>query len=439
LTSALCLDFGTSSIRAVRRMPSGKLKPLDIGRVARSQLDDASIRSEIHIDEHGKYVRFGERALIERQNSPNPLLFEASPKLWLKEPHKLHLPAANGLSLTRENLLAGLLANAFGACIKSTNTGAATVSKGTVSKMDVRVAHPVWPGDIESESNAAIRRICAQAMRMAFVRDWATVTVAALFEQTRIPGPSGESPVDVVEPVAAAVELLPAIENARRVCAVIDIGAGTTDIGLFQAVSPDSASTVRGKLYPLGGAVSVFKAGNVIDDIVLDVLKSRASRTDPTAIAGVKSRIRQVKETLFRDGFVQEMGVDVRLDDIQSHPEAKSMAREIREEFAAAVARSGEEILRLMMARTHSVTRLELVMAGGGAAIEFIRNAIEKPLMVDGKELPVKILLAEAERGVDLFGAGRDRMAVALGGARVEYDELIHRMPKLDRISMGRL
>ena len=420
-------------------MPSGKLKPLDIGRVTRSQLDDASIRSEIHVDEQGKYVRYGERAIIERQKSSNFILFESSPKLWLKEPHKLGLPAAPGLSLTREQLLAGLLANAFGACIKSTNTGTATLSRRTISMMDVRVAHPVWPADIESESNTAIRRICTQALKMAFERDWATVTVTALQEQTRIPGPAVEALVDVVEPVAAAVELLPSTENARRVCAVIDVGAGTTDIGLFQAVSPDSASTVRGKLYPLGGAVSVFKAGNVIDAIVLDVLQSRARRTDTIALDDVRSRIRQVKETLFRDGFVQEMGVDLQLDDIQSHPEAKSMAREIRSEFAMAVERSGNVIFDLMMARTHYVSRLELVMAGGGAAIEFIRKAIEIPLTVSGKELQVRILIAEAEPGIKLFGAGRDRMAVALGGARPEYDELIHRMPTLNRVSMGPL
>ena len=39
MSGALCIDFGTSSIRAVRRLPGGKLKPLDIGRVTRSKLD----------------------------------------------------------------------------------------------------------------------------------------------------------------------------------------------------------------------------------------------------------------------------------------------------------------------------------------------------------------------------------------------------------------
>ena len=75
----------------------------------------------------------------------------------------------------------------------------------------------------------------------------------------------------------------------------------------------------------------------------------------------------------------------------------------------------------------------------GGAAIEFIRKALAVPLTVEGKELPVTIQLTAAEPGIDLLGAGRDRMAVALGGARSAYDELIHRMPRLDRISIGPL
>src|ERR1035437_1818913 len=119
MSGVLCIDFGTSSIRAVRRMPNGKVKPLDIGRVAGSRLDDASIRSEIHIDEHGRYVRFGERAITARLASPNFLLYEPSPKLWLKDPRSLEERAVPELALTRENLLAGLFANALHACISA--------------------------------------------------------------------------------------------------------------------------------------------------------------------------------------------------------------------------------------------------------------------------------------------------------------------------------
>lgn len=432
MSGVLCIDFGTSSIRAVRRMPSGKLKPLDIGRVAKSRLDEASIRSEIHIDEQGRYVRYGERAITARQESPNALLYEPSPKLWLREPQLLKQFAAPGVNLTRENLLAGMLANALHACAKAMDIGEATFKQ-----IEIRIAHPVWPSDVATEADAAIARISSQAQRMVFDREWATITVAQLEEHTRTPGTSTHSRVDVVEPVAAAVELLPSAENVRRVCVVVDVGAGTTDIGLFQAVAPDSASTVRGKLYPLGEPVSVFKAGNVVDEIVLNVLQAKAVRIDPVALQDVRARIRQVKETLFKDGFIQELGVKVNLDDVQNHEAAKQMAKEIRAALEGVVEKSSYTILGYMNALRHSVSELEIVMAGGGASIEFVRNVVGKPFSVDRRYLPARITETDADAELDLFGAGRERMAVALGGARSQYDDLIHKQVPIRRISHG--
>jgi molecular chaperone HscA len=415
-------------------MPNGRLRPLDIGRVAKSRLDDASIRSEIHIDEQGKYVRYGERAITAKLESLNSLLYEPSPKLWLRDPDRLGLMAAPGLNLTRENLLAGLIANALHACVRVMDIGEATLRQ-----IDIRIAHPVWPANVAKDANAAIARICAQAQRMVFDREWATVTVTQLESHTRTPGTATKSPADVVEPIAAAVELLPSAENVRRVCAVIDVGAGTTDIGLFQAVAPDSASMVRGKLYPLGEPVSVFKAGNVVDEIVLEMLRSRATRPESAAFEDVKARIRQVKETLFHDGFVQELGVTIRLEDLRVHPDVKLMAREIRNALEATVQKSCKEIVRYMDARTHYISKLEVVMAGGGANIDFIRKVVEKPFVLDGKTLKVSINSSEIDEELDFYGAGRERMAVAMGGARSEYDLLIHQMAPQTRISRGPL
>lgn len=434
MSGVLCIDFGTSSIRAVRRMPNGNLKPLDIGRIARSQLDDASIRSEIHIDALGRYVRFGERAIKARADSPNALLYESSPKLWLRDPDRLKQPAAPGLNLTRENLLAGLLANALHGCVTAMSIGDATLRQ-----IEVRIAHPVWPDEVSAKANAALERLSAQAQKMVFDREWATVTVSQLEAHTQTAGAAVRVPVDLLEPVAAAVELLPSAENARRVCAVVDVGAGTTDIGLFQAVAPDSASSVRGKLYPLGEPVSVFKAGNVVDEIVLNLMISKARRPSQVEVQDLQSRVRQVKETLFEQGFVQELGVTVSLDELRSHADAKLMAREIRSALETVVQRNRGPIIGFMDARTHYVTTLELVMAGGGANIDFIRKALEKPLVLDGKQLQVEITESQPERGLNFFGAGRGRMAVALGGAREEYDQLIHQMAPVRRFVTGRL
>jgi hypothetical protein len=432
MSGALCIDFGTSSIRAVRRLPSGRLKVLDIGRVTKSRLDDASIRSEIYVDEQGRSVRYGERAVVARKDAGIPILYEASPKLWLREPGRLADAAAAGLDLSREELLIGLLAYAVRAAAEADGIGAETLKR-----LDLRIAHPVWPPQVKAAADAALIRLCYQARKIALDREWGTLTTGTLREYARSKVSTRTSDADVIEPVAAAVELLPNEDNIVKICAVVDVGAGTTDIGLFLSLVPDSVSPVRSKLYQLGQAVSVFKAGNQIDAIVLKLIETRAGKPSQLAIADVRARIRGIKETLFTDGFVQELGTDVQLVDVQSHPEAKSMAREIRAELEKSISANAPTISSWMNRRTHSIGRLDLVMAGGGGAIEFLRKEIEKSVEIDGKRLQVKVSIPEARLGVNTFGASRARMAVALGGASPNYDTLQHEQPSMKTIRRG--
>lgn len=432
MSGALCIDFGTSSIRAVRRLPSGKLKTLDIGRVTRSKLDDASIRSEIHVDENRRYIRYGERAVIARNEGGTPSLYESSPKLWLKEPGRLGEAAAPGLGVTREQLLSGLLAYAVRAAADADGIG-----ETTLKSVDIRISHPVWPESVKASANAALARICAQARQMAFQHEWGTVTVKTLLEHLQDAALPRPIAVDVVEPVAAAVELLPTEENLVRMCVVVDVGAGTTDIGLFLSLVPDDASSIRSKLYPTGQPVSVFKAGNVVDNIVLQLLEARASKPSATALADVRARIRGIKETLFTDGFIQELGCDVHLKDLQSHPEAKAMAAEIRTELLKLVRDNAAEIAMWLDKPVHSVRRLDVVMAGGGGSIDFVVKAIDKPVPVDHRTIQVKLTIPGDRAGINTFGATRGRMAVALGGAGDEYDNLMHEQPKLTTIRRG--
>lgn len=434
MTGALCIDFGTSSIRAVRRQPSGKLKALDIGRVTKSKLDDASIRSEIHVDENRRYVRFGERAFVARKDTGTPALYEASPKLWLKDPGRLDDEAAPGLGVTREQLLSGLLAYALRAAADADEIG-----ESTLKSVDIRIAHPAWPTQVKTAANAALARICAQARHMAFQREWGTVTVASLLEHVQTPAAPRPAAVDVVEPVAAAAELLPNEENLVRMCAVVDVGAGTTDIGLFLSLVPDGASKVRSKLYRTGDPVSVFKAGNVVDEIVLKLLEARAKKPSAVALADVRARIRGIKETLFRDGSIQELGCDVHLKDLRAHPEAKAMAAEIRAELLRLVQANAKTITTWLDKPVHSISHLDVVMAGGGGSIDFVLRAIDAPIPINQKTLQVKLTIPGERTGVNTFGASRGRMAVALGGASDDYDALMHEQPTLTKIRRGSL
>lgn len=421
MSGVLCIDFGTSSIRVVRRLSSRKLKTLDIGRVTRSKLDDASIRSEIHVDEKLRYIRYGEQAVLACNNTGMPALYESSPKLWLTDLERLNKPAVRGLNVTREQLLAGLLAYAIRAA-----ADADEVDEKTFNSFDIRIAHPVWPALAKAAANAALARICSQARQMAFLRDWGTVTVASLLAHMQQPETPHFAVIDVVEPVAAAAELLPSEENLVRMCAVIDVGAGTTDIALFLSLVPDSDSQVRSKLYKVGQPVSVFKAGNVVDSIVLRLLKSRAKNPTAIALADVRARIRGIKETLFKNGFIQELGCDVHLKDLLKHSEAKSMADDIRGEFVQLVHDNAKEIASWLDKPVHSVSRLDVVMAGGGGSVDFIVKALNKPVPIGHRTVQVKLTIPGERAGFNMFGASRSRMAVALGGASIDYDTLIH-------------
>jgi len=434
MSGALCIDFGTSSIRAVRRQPGGRLKTLAIGRVTKSRLDDASIRSEIHVDERRRYVRYGERAFVARKDVSTPAIYEASPKLWLKEPGRLGEEAAPGLGMTREQLLSGLMAYAVRAAADADEIG-----ESTLKGIDIRIAHPVWPAQVKTAANAALARITAQARQMAFQREWGTVAVPSLLEHVKVPGVSRQAAVDVVEPVAAAAELLPSEENLVRMCAVVDVGAGTTDIGLFLSLVPDGSSRVRSKLYRTGQPVSIFKAGNVVDAIVLKLLETRAENPSAIALADVRARIRGIKETLFRDGLIQELGCDVHLKDLRSHPEAKAMADEIRTELMRLVQDNAKTITGWLNKPVHTISRLDVVMAGGGSTIDFVRAAIDKPIRIDQMMLPVKVTIPEGRPGINMFGATRGRLAVALGGASDEYDALVHEQPAVTTIRRGSL
>jgi hypothetical protein len=124
---------------------------------------------------------------------------------------------------------------------------------------------------------------------------------------------------------------------------------------------------------------------------------------------------------------------------MQSHPEAKSMARAVRAEIERSVQANAATITHWLNRPTHSISRLDLVMAGGGATIEFLRKAIERPVEIDGKRLQVKVTNPEGRVGVNTFGASRGRMAVALGGASLDYDALQHEQPPVTTIRKGSL
>ena len=115
------------------------------------------------------------------------------------------------------------------------------------------------------------------------------------------------------------------------------------------------------------------------------------------------------------------------------------MAAEIRAEFLKLVQDNATEIAQWLDKPVHSVSRLDVVMAGGGGSIDFVVKAIDRPVTIGHRTVQVKLTIPGERAGINTFGASRGRMAVALGGASSDYDTLMHEQPTLTKISRGPL
>ena len=76
---------------------------------------------------------------------------------------------------------------------------------------------------------------------------------------------------------------------------------------------------------------------------------------------------------------------------------------------------------------------ITVVMAGGGAEIQFLRESVGKPLMLSGRGFTFS-LFKPVQPKINLHGAGYERMAVGLGGAKEEYEKVVYKHAKLLRI-----
>jgi hypothetical protein len=423
MAGVICIDFGTSSIRAAwQRGNRGGPEALPVGRACKSRLDDDSIRSDIHIDVAEGIVSFGERGWSAGQGArAKDDFLESSPKLWLTRPSELAERPVPSLAVSRRDLLTWLIAFAIDA---SCRAGRST--KKDLRDTEVRVAHPVWPLDVGGEANRELEhvaRVAKQVFLSGPVKE--QVHVKDLGSRVRDVASESASAVDVVEPIAAALTLLPWDDNVRRLCAIVDIGAGTTDVGLFHVVAPDQRTRAPSKLIPIGRPVSVYKAGNFLDELVMKLLleggPGRPGRS--TGVEEVQRRIRQVKEALFKDGVIRELGVRLELNRLAEHQSTKTMTREIRNALVDLVSENASTVFELMGARTHRAQGLEIVLAGGGAGIPFIRKQMAKSISVGGAT--VNVILEPQARSRRTDGANPERLAVALGGANEVYATLV--------------
>lgn len=421
MTAAICIDFGTSSIRAAFRDANDGLHVIPLGKLANERrLDGASLMSEISVDRRNGSLALGEKAFMLSRGNSRDVYFKSSAKLWLKDPGMLSQIEVPEFGLTREHLLVGLLAYAFNVTLEANSQ--------LRLQGNVRVAHPIWEKDKQDGANLALLKIAAKAIALAesgFQNPLPVATLKRVFSSIG-EAESVSSGVDVIEPIAAAQQLIPHQQNLRKIVAVVDVGAGTTDLGLFVYKEP---SATKGRklgqsaIVPLTQARSVIKAGNLVDHVLLRMLFAKVRRLSPEDKREAEAEVRRLKEQLFKDGRLTHLGCTIEQRELEQDEELQEFARDVRANLEDMITDNSAMIKATTVSLAYQVPYVEIIMAGGGASLSFLVQKLREPMTGDGFNVEFRVVMPEVT-GLRQYEASIGRLAVALGGVNASYDNL---------------
>ena len=420
MEGVICIDFGTSSIRAAIRNERGNRYVLPLGKISSSRtIDMASIPCEISISRAEGQITFGEAAIQNRDLDPMETISVRSPKLWLNEPLKLSQRVTDQLHVTRFDLLVTFLAYSFDVIFRAAREWHPEIE---IAPKKVLIAHPVWQED-PTLSDKAMRQVVSHSYALALKLQGSAVSVADLGSLIAPLESTGEYPSsDVIEPIAAALQICKPDTNRRRLIIVVDVGAGTTDIGMFGYVQTPGKED---RLIRVGSVKSVYKAGNEIDRVLLELIKGKVANHDPLKLAVLENRIRRIKHSLFQHGSVYEMGVEVLLEELEGHPAIIQMSTDIRSALLEIAKERKSLVKEWTQASINQNSYLEIVMAGGGATLTFLKKALGESLKIDNLlVISTKVVQANNDLSMPMFEASIERLAVALGGVHPDYDDL---------------
>jgi hypothetical protein len=318
----------------------------------------------------------------------------------------LEQEAVPGVGVSPSQLLAGLLAQAFSAASR-----APEMRGQRLDRLEIRVAHPVWDADRNAALRDALGRITQNALHISGHTDQPIAPEKLRGVPTG--AQTGANSQDVVEPVAAALELFDNSDNAREFCAVVDVGAGTTDLALFISLTPDKKGMPR-KLLPAAAPRSMYLAGDAIDEETIALILGKARGASSSDVASLRLRRRRIKETLINDGQVFELGQTVTSSELEGRPAIRGMCDELQRTFGAMMADASGRMATFVESGFHTVRALNVVFAGGGSGIGFLHRAIGRSVRIANRDIPIRI--RSAARGAERLPASLERLAVALGG-----------------------
>lgn len=436
----LCLDFGTAMSKAFAM--EGDEKPIELALGVRAGGSGYPVDSTLFITDDGLIV-FGPQAVARGATAVESgrARFD-SPKARLSmgeqgEIDKINVgpeinPASTSTPLSEGELITLYLGYLTDLAVSELE------AHGHSRYTSRRFARPCWSDDRNRWAEPLLRRMLAQAQILAdtFEDRWqagipvteAKVALGKIRELATVPDYLLDQ--GIPEPVAAAASLMLRDEAQREIFMVIDVGAGTTDFGVFLLQNNPDKDICLTRIIP-GTIEYLPEAGNRVDDLlkfyVLDL-----EGIDPGSVEGkhnktyLDSRIRFYKEALFRDGVVEvtlanHARVVVDRDEFLKSTRVQNFAQRLRDKLEKVLAAVADGYLDLM-----SRSDLKVVLTGGGASLPMVSDLAKGVVEIKGRKImrkPTPMVPAWIDETYPQFSPQYPQLAVAIGGAAPSLPE----------------
>jgi hypothetical protein len=303
-----------------------------------------------------------------------------------------------------------------------------------------RFTIPAWKDDQRQWAHKELKTLIKRAQILAdtFGSRWSegipvgevkdAISQAAEFDDQldRLLDPTMESSrLGISEPMAAGAGRIRIDKSTRNLVLIVDVGAGTTDFGLFLVnFEKQTAIPVEPK------SEALKRAGNTVDNLLVEhILAKVEGYPDPREKERISSGLRRAGLRRYKEALFNSGSLEVKL---ATHQDVKVS----RDEFlqSEAVVRFANDIEKTLAAFLGKVDRSfeaaaerpTMLLSGGGASLPFVKDLLKVKWKIAGREVqfrPGSAVPTSISRYNAAFQEEYPQLAVAMGGAIQVIDE----------------
>lgn len=400
----MCLDFGTAMSKAFASIFPDQHLDLALGAAAGKE--GYSLPSSVFIADNGK-AYFGFEA-IEMSHGVEHSGRERldSIKSWISLQQEGSLDGdtnilSKEMNPTGVKLTQGDLLRVYLAYFTDIAEHALREHVTEPRYLKRRYARPCWADSKAQWGNGLMRRMLADAQVLAdtFSGRWAggikVTELKAAVEQVKKLEKRPDYLIDdgVPEPVAVAAGAIADSENMRDAFMVVDVGAGTTDFGLF--VSTRKSDEDEPRVFQNSKSIQgLMQAGDKVDGLLRGFIAHKES-IDPSdnsgklILADLSRRIRSLKEVLFKTGSLEYTLSDdtvgkIMLEDFLADPKVIRFGQAVEEGFKKSLGAVDESWLRWL---SMAGVRLHVVLTGGSSPLPMMQSLGKGYIEVNGHRI----------------------------------------------------